>query len=83
MIPDVKASLVARPERLVAKSQKFYDITPATTVSARRKALEVKKVNIKEILNWLDKIWLDGDLQGHITEQEYLEFRQAIRRLLR
>jgi hypothetical protein len=35
-------SLRTRPERLTAKSQKFYDITPETTISARRKALELQ-----------------------------------------
>jgi len=32
MLLDAKASLKARPERLITKSQKFYDITQATIV---------------------------------------------------
>jgi hypothetical protein len=35
-------SLRTRPERLTAKSQKFYDITPETTISAKQKALELQ-----------------------------------------
>ena len=35
-------------------------------------------VNIKEILEWLDKIWLSGELKESMTEEEYLEFRKAI-----
>jgi hypothetical protein len=74
-------SLITRPERLAAKSQKFYDITPETTISAMQKALEAKEVNIKEILEWLDKIWLSGDLKESLTEEQYLEFRKAIEEL--
>jgi len=75
-------SIASRPERLRAKSQKFYDITPETTISARQKQLDIMKVdikvNIKEILQWLDKIWLSGELKETMTEEQYLKFRKAI-----
>ena len=83
-MPAAKTSLAARPERLAAKSQKFYDIIPANTVSALRRAEEAKRQRIdevkdtKDILEWLDEIWLNGDLKKVMTEDEYLEFRKAI-----
>lgn len=42
LLLDAAASLKARPERLTARSQKFYDITPETTISAIQKALELQ-----------------------------------------
>jgi hypothetical protein len=80
MLPTVKESMLARPERLIAKSQKFYDITPAKTISARRKTLEAEQENVKDIIEWLDAIWLNGELDW--TEQEYLEFRKSLEYLL-
>jgi hypothetical protein len=76
-------SLRTRPERLVAKSQKFYDIRPVTTISARREQFDAMKIglkvdNIKRILQWLDEAWLNGDLKEHMTEEQYLEFRKII-----
>ena len=70
-----------RPERLRVKSQKFYDITPETTISARQKqldAMKIEPVNIKEILQRFDEIWLSGDLKETMSEDEYLELRKTI-----
>jgi len=79
-ITDAKVSRAKRPERLAAKSQKFYDITPETTISARQKALEVKEVNIKEILEWLEQLWLtEEDLRNDISEADWLEFIEAVK----
>ncbi len=87
MMLDMETILATRPERLVAKSQKFYDITPETTISARQKALDAQEVDIeqiiKEILEWLDGIWLDGDLKEIMTEEQYLEFRRTIEEFLK
>ena len=79
MLPDAKTSLAAMPERLIAKTQKFYDITPDKTITALRKAQQSKKVNIEEIVEWLEDIWLNGDLEGYMTEEEYLEFIEAVK----
>jgi hypothetical protein len=81
MLSTATESPETRPERLRAKSQKFYDIIPSTTITARQEALDAMNadpVSIKELLQWLDKIWLDGDLKEFMTEEEYLEFRKAI-----
>ena len=80
MIPDAVQSLKAMPERLAAKSRKFYEVTPATTIAARQATSEV---NIKEILEWLDGFWLDGALQEVMSKDEYLEFRKAIEESLK
>jgi len=114
MLPDATASLKARPERLIAKTQKFYDITPQTTISAIQKLKpqprhqakpklyselvelpepelqsqleplqpepqpQPTEVDIQQLENWLDEIWLNGDLKEIMTEEEYLEFRESI-----
>ena len=80
MIPDAVLSLKAMPERLAAKSRKFYDVTPATTIAARQAAFEV---DIEKILEWLDGLWLDGVLQEVMSKDEYLEFRKAIEESLK
>jgi len=79
MLSTASESLEARPERLVAKSQKFYDITPATTISGRRKTLEIEKIDIKKILKWLDDIWLNEEVRKVITEDEWREFVEAVK----
>jgi alpha-tubulin suppressor-like RCC1 family protein len=42
MLSTATESLKARPERLIARSRKFYDITPETTISAMGKALHLQ-----------------------------------------
>ena len=79
---DAMASLRARPERLTARTDKFYAITSTNTISALLKQEEIKEVNIKQMLERLDEMWLDGDLDEHMTEDEYLEFRKAVEDLL-
>ena len=41
--------------------------------------LEVEKVDIAEILDWLDEIWLDPEVRKVITEDEWLEFVRSIK----
>jgi parallel beta-helix repeat protein len=81
LILSTADSLRKRPERLLLKSQKFYDITPDKTISAKQRELAAlkTKVDIKEILQWLDGIWLSGDLGEDMTYEQYLEFREAIK----
>ena len=75
-------SMAARPERLVAKSQKFYDITPARTISGKQKLLELERIldeiSTKIILKQFDEMWYRGEIKKVMTEDEYLEFRKAI-----
>jgi parallel beta-helix repeat protein len=75
-------SLQNMPQRLRAKTQKFYDITPQTTVSAMQKQLAAIKrpadAQIKEILDWLDETWLSGDLDQAVTYDQYIAFREAL-----
>ena len=85
MLSTAAESLAKRPQRLAVKSQKFYDITPSTTISARQRELEsrkaAEKVDIKELLQWLDELWLGGDLDETMNEKEYLDFRDAVEEL--
>ena len=87
MLLDVKVSLKARPERLATRSQKFYDITPTNTISALRKAEEVKrqpveKINppdIEQMIKWLEGIWLDDDeLRKTIDEDDWKKFMESL-----
>lgn len=83
MLSSATESLKARPERLAAKSQKFYNITPEAVIKSKTvkpkppTQRELFELHL-ELLNWLDKIWLDGELKEVMTEDEYLEFRKSI-----
>ena len=73
MLQDVKASMAARPERLRARSQKFYDITPENTASGLRSKLESRKdleekevqsddvgfsdEQIQAMIDWMEQLW--------------------------
>ncbi|HPS55578.1 MAG TPA: right-handed parallel beta-helix repeat-containing protein, partial [Sedimentisphaerales bacterium] len=82
MLVSGKESLATMPERLNAKSRKFYDITPERTISAKQKQLDAMeagaRVNIKEVLRMLDEFWLSGEFDKALTEKEYVEFREAL-----
>jgi len=39
---------------------------------------QATEVDIQRLVQWLEELWLSGELNGHITEDEYLEFRKAI-----
>ncbi len=82
MLPTATESLKARPERLVAKSQKFYDITPIRTISGKQKLLELERIldriSTEIILKQFDEMWYKGQLKEIRTEYEYLEFRKTL-----
>lgn len=82
MLSTAAESLAKMPRRLADKSRKFYCLTPATTISAKQKELEslkaADKTDLKELLNWLDEVWLSGELKDSMTEDEYLEFRKLV-----
>lgn len=40
--------------------------------------VEEPVIDVEELINWLDKLWLDGELKEIMTEEEYLEFRKSI-----
>jgi len=67
------------PERVAAKSKKFYEIAPAATISGMRKNLERKEVNIKKILKWLEEVWLDPEVQEAIDEADWLKFIESLK----
>ena len=51
---------------------------PYKPVSAELQIEQVEPVKIEELIDWLDGIWLEGELKEVMTEAEYLEFRKAI-----
>jgi hypothetical protein len=74
MLDDLQQSLAKMPEKLKAKTRRFYDISPSRTVSSVR----VKQAAVDEILKFLDKMRASGELDKSLTEQKYLEFRKAV-----
>jgi hypothetical protein len=48
-----------------------------------QKALDAKKVDIevsiKEILTWLDEIWLDEEVRKVISTDDWWEFVEAVK----
>jgi len=66
-------------DSMMAQGQSVISIA-AFAESAEQAVVEqtVSPETIEEMVNWLDEIWNAGDLNGTMTEQEYLEFRQAI-----
>jgi len=75
---DLEQSLIARPQRLAARSDRFYAVYASKTV-AERTPVYIDENVISEVLAWLDKIWLECDeLRKYMTEEEFLEFRKLI-----
>lgn len=84
MLSSAAESMAKRPERLIAKSQKFYDITPANTISARQRELALLKTDnqtdIKELLKWLDELWLtDKGVRDSVDEKSWQEFIEGVK----
>jgi hypothetical protein len=38
-------------------------------------------VDVNSLVDWLDELWLDGDLKETMDEEEYLEFRKSVEEL--
>jgi len=51
MLPDARASLLARPARLCVRTDKFYEIRPSETISAIRGMQQLRKTRSKECLS--------------------------------
>jgi len=62
--------------QLLEETAAFYALEPTT--AAKSQPQEIEPVDLEEILEWLDELWLGGDLKEALTEDEYLEFRKAI-----
>lgn len=79
---SVNESISKMPQRLAAKSQKFYDITAESVAntSVRPKPLTPRQqLELQiEMLEWLDELWQTGELSDAMTKKEYLEFRNAL-----
>jgi len=39
---------------------------------------EISEDDIEEIIEWLDERWFSGELEGVMSEAEYLDFREAV-----
>ncbi|GAI99750.1 unnamed protein product, partial [marine sediment metagenome] len=83
LILSVTESINLRPERLAAKSQKFYDITPQAI--AELKTVKPKPLTTRELyelraelFKLFSEIWLSIDMKTPITEEQWLEFRKAL-----
>ncbi len=83
MLSSAIESLAARPERLTAKSEKFYAVNAFNTVSALRKMEEPKKeieeVDVKKLLDWLAEIWLDPKVRKSVDAEDWLKLYQSLK----
>jgi len=77
---DTEQSLVARPQKLADRSDKFYSVNVnASKTAAEITPLDIDEDFISEVLDWLDKTWLESDEFGeYMTEEEHLEFRKLV-----
>ncbi len=78
MMTDMTGIMQSRPQRLIDRTQKFYDITPETTNQAIWAKLDAKIPDIDKILDWLDELWETGQLDEIMTEQEFIDFYQSV-----
>ena len=51
------------------------DIRAESVVPVR---LELDEIVVKELLEFLDKIWVNGEFDKYVSEKDYLAFRAAI-----
>jgi len=90
MITDVQTSKALMPQRLARRTDAFYAITAESAAAWKSNAAApvdsvatsnieaAAPVDVNELTNWLDEVWLTGELNGIMTESEYLEFRNTI-----
>ena len=76
MLPDVKASMAARPARLKARTDKFYEILPQSAKSPATDAARSKAI-ARELLKNLEDDWNFGDLKNYMSEENYLSLRSC------
>jgi len=75
---DTEQSLIARPQRLAERTNRFYAVDVSKS-AIERTPVYIDEDDISDILAWLDKIWLDCDeLRKYMTEEEFLEFRKLL-----
>jgi len=86
MLSSAIESLVARPERLRGKSDKFYAVNAFNTVSALRARAaaekEVKEVDVGALLKWLAEIWLDPEVREVIDAEDWLKLYESLEKEL-
>jgi len=76
MLPDVKASMAARPARLKARTDKFYEILPQSAKLSQTDTARAKAV-ARELLKNLEDDWNFGDLKNYMSEENYLSLRSC------
>ena len=69
MFTTAAESYNARPPALIARTQKFYNITAQPPKP---------EIDIEQVLATFDELWQNGDFDDTLTEQEYLSLRQAM-----
>jgi hypothetical protein len=49
------------------------------SVSAKQQPVQLELLDIEEIMNWLAEVWLDPEIQEHISEADWLEFIETLK----
>ncbi|MFH1616642.1 MAG: hypothetical protein ABIG61_16360 [Planctomycetota bacterium] len=77
--------LNAKSPELAERIDKYYALIPETIsgpepliARSRRELITLQQ----QVLEWLDEIWLNSNLNDSMSENDYLEFRNAIEKAL-
>jgi alpha-tubulin suppressor-like RCC1 family protein len=49
------------------------------SVSAGQQVEKIELLDVKELINWLEELWLDPEVRKVITEDEWLEFIKSVK----
>ncbi len=81
MLTDAKASVRAMPERLAERAAKFYSVRAVKTISLEQEtgAVRIKSLDVKKLLEWLEKVWLDPEVQEAIDEETWRRFIESFK----
>ena len=56
----------------------MMSVSPANNLAGFEAESAEQVIDVEGLLNWLDEVWLSGDLKGFITEDEFLKFRESV-----
>lgn len=72
---DTASSLAAMPRRLAIKAEKFYAVTAAPQET---KTIEIKPLEIEELIKWLEQLWLDPEVRRVVDKGTWLKFIESL-----
>ncbi len=69
------------PERLAERAAKFYSVRAVKTILLEQETwpVRIKSLDLKKLLEWLEKVWLDPEVQEAIDEQTWRRFIESFK----